>query len=215
VKILIDKAAGGDDKQGEIIVQGPNVMQGYHNRDDENKAVFTDDRSFRTGDLGYLDDDGFLFITGRIKEQYKLENGKYVSPAPLEEQLKLSPYILNAMVYGDNRLYNTALVVADMDAVKKWAADQGITDEGDKLLDNARVKELMQQQVEQYSAEWKGFEKVKKIACISEDFTTQNGLLTPSLKLKRRLAWQKYGTLLDALYSEPPAKQKKAAAATA
>jgi long-chain acyl-CoA synthetase len=215
VKILIDKAAGGDDKQGEIIVQGPNVMQGYHNRDDENKAVFTDDRSFRTGDLGYLDDDGFLFITGRIKEQYKLENGKYVSPAPLEEQLKLSPYILNAMVYGDNRLYNTALVVADMDAVKKWAADQGITDEGDKLLENARVKELMQQQVEQYSAEWKGFEKVKKIACISEDFTTQNGLLTPSLKLKRRLAWQKYGSLLDALYSEPPAKQKKAAAATA
>ena len=81
------------EKHGEIIIYGPNVMQGYHNREEENKAVMTDDGGFRTGDLGYLDDDGYLYITGRIKEQYKLENGKYVAPAPLEEQLKLSSFI--------------------------------------------------------------------------------------------------------------------------
>ena len=81
---------------------GPNVMQGYHNRPEENDEVFTPDGGFRTGDMGYIDDDGFLFITGRIKEQYKLENGKYVVPAPLEEQLKLSPYIVNVMVHGAN-----------------------------------------------------------------------------------------------------------------
>jgi long-chain acyl-CoA synthetase len=215
VKVIIDKSAVGDAKQGEIVIHGPNIMQGYHNRDDENRAVFTDDRGFRTGDLGYLDDDGFLFITGRIKEQYKLENGKYVSPAPLEEQLKLSPYILNAMVYGDNRLYNTALVVADVEAVKKWAAEQGIEGDGEKLLENAQVKDFLLKQVEQYSSEFKGFEKIKKITVIGDDFSTQNDMLTPSLKVKRRVVWQKYGPKLEALYSEGPSKGKKAESATA
>ncbi|MEJ7735342.1 MAG: long-chain fatty acid--CoA ligase [Polyangiaceae bacterium] len=215
VKVVIDKSAIGDGKQGEIVIHGPNIMQGYHNRDDENRAVFTEDRGFRTGDLGYLDDDGFLFITGRIKEQYKLENGKYVSPAPLEEQLKLSPYILNAMVYGDNRLYNTALVVADADAVKKWAAEQGIEGEGEKLLETPKVKEFLLTQVEQYSSEFKGFEKIKKITVTGDDFSTQNDMLTPSLKVKRRVVWQKYGPKLEALYSEGPSKGKQAAAAQA
>jgi long-chain acyl-CoA synthetase len=79
--------------ENEIIVYGPNVMKGYHNRPEENDAVFTEDGGFRTGDMGRVDDEGFLYITGRIKEQYKLENGKYVAPAPLEEQLKLSPFV--------------------------------------------------------------------------------------------------------------------------
>src|SRR6185295_761026 len=125
VKVVLDKSKADDGKQGEIIVYGPNVMMGYHNRDTENKEVFTEDGGFRTGDLGVLDDDGFLFITGRIKEQYKLENGKYVAPAPLEEHLKLSPFIVNAMVYGDNRLFNVALIVPDVEALKAWAKERG------------------------------------------------------------------------------------------
>ena len=216
VKIVIDKSVIGDDKQGEIVVHGPNVMQGYHNRDDENKAVFTEDRGFRTGDLGYLDDDGFLYITGRIKEQYKLENGKYVAPAPLEEKLTLSPFIVNAMVYGDNRLYNTALIVPDMHSLKKWAGEQGISaDSNDKLIENARVKDFLQGEVDKHSGEFKGFERVKKITLAAEEFTPQNGMLTPSLKLKRRVAWQKYGPQIEALYAEAPAKEKKSAAAAA
>ncbi len=126
VKIVIDKTATGEERQGEIVVYGPNVMQGYHNRKEENDAVFTADRGFRTGDLGYLDDDGFLYITGRLKELYKLENGKYVAPAPLEEKMKLSPLIANVMVYGDNRLFNIALVVPEMGALKKWAGENGV-----------------------------------------------------------------------------------------
>ena len=146
-KVVIDKSQTGDERQGEIVIYGPNVMQGYHNRDEENKSAFTEDRGFRTGDLGYLDDDGYLFITGRIKEQYKLENGKYVAPAPLEEQLKLSPFIVNAMVYGDNRLYNVALIVPDLEAVTKWAGDQGLSfDSPEKLVDSPKVKELEPQQ---------------------------------------------------------------------
>jgi long-chain acyl-CoA synthetase len=214
VRIVIDTSQTGDDKQGEIVVYGPNIMQGYHNRDEENKAVFTEDRGFRTGDLGYLDDEGYLYITGRIKEQYKLENGKYVSPAPLEEQLKLSPFIANSMIYGDNRLYNVALVVPDMEALKGWAAEQGI-DAGDtgKLLADKRVKELIMSEVDKHSGAFKGFERIKKVTLTGEDFTMDSGLLTPSLKLKRRVAWQKFGPAIEALYSEEGNKNEAGASA--
>jgi long-chain acyl-CoA synthetase len=178
-------------------------MVGYHNRDQENQEVFTEDGGFRTGDLGVLDDDGFLYITGRIKEQYKLENGKYVAPAPLEEQLKLSPFVTNAMVYGDNRLFNVALIVADVEAVKRWAAEQGVSaDSDEKMLQNARVKEMLQAEVDKASGSFKGFERIKKIAVIGDDFTPQNGMLTPSLKVKRRVVWAKYGSMIEALYAD-------------
>ena len=212
VRIVIDKTATGEDKQGEIVVYGPNIMQGYHARPEENAAVFTEDRGFRTGDLGYLDDEGYLYITGRIKEQYKLENGKYVSPAPLEEQLKLSPFIINSMVYGDNRLYNTALVVPDMENLKKWAGDQGIdTSNQDKLLADKRVVAQVMSEVETFSKSFKGFERIKKITLTAEDFTQENGMLTPSLKVKRRFVWQKYGPQIEQLYAED-AKDKSEAA---
>ncbi|AKT39261.1 AMP-dependent synthetase/ligase [Chondromyces crocatus] len=201
VKVIIDKTESGDPKHGEIVVTGPNVMKGYHNRPEENQAVFTTDKCFRTGDLGYIDEEGFLYITGRIKEQYKLENGKYVAPAPLEEQLKLSPFILNTMVYGDNRLHNVALVVPDLDAVKEWAKTEGVSYQAAAdLLTNARVIAMIQSEVDKYSTEWKGFERVKRITLAEEDFTTDNGMLTPSLKLKRRVAWQRYQKQIESLY---------------
>ena len=157
VKIVIDKSVTDDPKHGEIVVYGPNVMLGYHNRDEENKAVFTDDGGFRTGDLGYVDDDGFLYITGRIKEQYKLENGKYVAPAPLEEQLKLSPFIANAMVYGDNRLYNVALDRPRPRRREEVGRRAGhLADSDDELLENAKVKEFLQDEVDKPGSELQG-----------------------------------------------------------
>lgn len=213
VRIVIDRSETKDDKQGEVVVYGPNVMMGYHNRAEENKAVFTEDQGFRTGDLGYLDEEGYLFITGRIKEQYKLENGKYVSPAPLEEQLKLSPFITNSMIYGDNRLYNVALVVPDLDALKAWAKTQGLdASDADKLLAEPRVKELLMGEVDKHSKTFKGFERVKKIALSAEDFTQDNGMLTPSLKLKRRVAMQKFGPTIEGLYKDEGGKAKEASA---
>jgi len=216
VKIVIDKSETGDDRQGEIVVYGPNVMVGYHNRDEENKAVFTEDGGFRTGDLGQLDDDGFLRITGRIKEQYKLENGKYVAPAPLEELLKLSPYILNSMVYGDNRLFNVALVIPDVEAVKKWAEGEGLSfSTTEELLENPKVKVFLKSEVDKYSADFKSFERVKKITLCPEDFTTENGMLTATLKLKRRVAWQRYQQQIEALYDEAGGDKKPKPAAAA
>jgi len=186
----------------EIVVHGPNVMLGYHNRKEENDAVFTADGGFRTGDMGKIDGDGFLYITGRIKEQYKLENGKYVVPTPLEEQIKLSPYVLNAMVYGDNKPFNVALVVANVDAVTKWGTDNGVSErDADKLLVNAKVRALFKAELEHYGEKFKGFEGVKDFALIPEDFTTDNGMLTPSLKVKRRTVVETYQPLLDGLYA--------------
>ncbi|MDF2697667.1 MAG: Long-chain-fatty-acid--CoA ligase, partial [Labilithrix sp.] len=194
-------------EDGEIVVYGPNVMQGYHNRKEENDAVLLADGGFKTGDMGRLDDEGFVFITGRLKEQYKLENGKYVVPTPLEEQLKLSPYILNVMVHGDNKPYNVALVVANVAAVKEWGKDNGVGEsDPEKLLANAKVRTLFKQQLDQYGEKFKGFEGVKDFTLIAEDFTPENGLLTPSLKVKRRKVFERYESLIEALYSKKKEK---------
>lgn len=196
--------------EGEVIVHGPNVMVGYHNRKEENDAVFTSDGGFRTGDMGRLDADGFLYITGRIKEQYKLENGKYVVPTPLEEQIKLSPYVANVMVYGDNRPYNVALIVANVDALKGWAAENGVSGGLDALLANPKVRELYAAELEAHGAKFKGFEGVKEFALVGEDFTVENGMLTPSLKVKRRKVFEAHQAVIEGLYAK---KSKSAGAA--
>ena len=198
VAIQIDRSATDDPKHGEIIVKGPNVMQGYHNRPEETAAVLMEDRSFRTGDMGYLDPDGYLYITGRIKEQYKLENGKYVVPSPMEETLKLSPYIANVMIYGANKPHNVALIVPDSEALRTWAAREGI-ELGD-ICRNPKVHELIRSEIETLSRDIKGYERVQDFVLCREDFTTENGMLTPTLKVKRRVVLERYGQELDALY---------------
>ncbi|HVU01518.1 MAG TPA: long-chain fatty acid--CoA ligase [Polyangiaceae bacterium] len=199
VTVRIDRDASRDGRDGEIVVFGPNVMKGYHNRPEEQQKAFTPDGGFRTGDLGYLDEDGFLHVTGRIKEQYKLENGKYVAPVPLEEELKLSPYVANAMIYGANRPYNVALVVLAMDAVRKWAEAEGIRSED--LAAEPRVASLIQREIEARSAVFKDYERPRHFILTVDDFTVENELLTPSLKLKRPRVVERYGAALDSLYS--------------
>jgi long-chain acyl-CoA synthetase len=190
----------------ELIVHGPNVMKGYFNRPEENAAVFTADGGFKTGDMGRIEN-GFVYITGRIKEQYKLENGKYVVPTPLEEQLKLSPFVANVMVYGDNRPYNVALIVPNFDAVTSWAKSAGIAASSpDLLIAEESVRKLFDTEVKTYCEKFKGFEEVRDFALVSEDFTTDNGMLTASLKLKRRKVLDVHGGVLDLLYKK---KSKK------
>ena len=201
IRIVIDKTVTGDPVNGEILVYGHNVMKGYHNRKEENDAVFTADGGFRTGDMGYVDDQGFLFITGRIKEQYKLENGKYVVPSPLEEYLKLSGFVANIMIFGANKPYNVAVVVPELDSLKKWAAAEGIaTGDVDALLRNERVRTLYKNELEKHSGEFKGYEKVQRFLLVQEDFTLANDMLTPSLKLKRRNVIKRWEKEIEALY---------------
>jgi long-chain acyl-CoA synthetase len=228
VEVVIDGAGQKDGpREGEVIVFGPNVMVGYHNRSEESAAVFVDRaslpaagapppgsppgsaRGFRTGDMGYLDADGFLYITGRIKEQYKLENGKYVVPTPLEEELKLSPYIANAMAYGDNRPYNVALIVPNIEALKSWAEKNGLaTAKLEELFEHAKVRDLFEKEIAKLSKKFKGYEAVRAFALVADDFTTANGMLTPKLSLKRRKVLEAYGGLIEGIYAKQAARSK-------
>jgi long-chain acyl-CoA synthetase len=198
--VSADEKRLGANQDGEIRMKGPNVMKGYFKLPEQTAAVFDANGYFRTGDMGRFDDDGFLYITGRIKEQYKLENGKYVVPSPLEEELKLSPYIANVMIHGANKPYNVALVVPDKAALTKWAGESGVT-LGDDIEKSEDVKKLIEEELKKHSESFKGFERPVKFALTFEDFTTDNGMLTPTLKLKRRNVLAKYEPALDALYS--------------
>ena len=202
VRIDIDMDAVGSEEVGEIVIHGPNVMMGYYNLPEENEAAFTPDGGFRSGDLGSRDDEGFISIRGRIKEQYKLENGKYVVPSPIEEQLQLSGFVTNIMVYGEQRPHNVAVIVPDIEALKRWADDNGLGDRSiEQLLKEEQVADLIQLELNRYSGPIKGYEKIRGFVLSDEEFTPENGMLTPSLKIKRRAIMTKYGDEIEALYS--------------
>ena len=202
VRIEIDKSVeGSKEEDGEVIAYGENIMLGYHNLPQKTKESINDDGGLRTGDLGHLDADGYLYITGRVKEQYKLENGKYVAPAPLEESLKLSAYIDQVMLYGFNRPHNVAVIVAAMPAVEKFAEENGISGSGESLLGDPIVRELFQKQLELYGKDFKNFEHPQNFALLSEEWGIDNGLLTPTLKLKREVVEDQFRSQIESLYS--------------
>jgi len=202
VRIEIDKSVeGSKEEDGEVIAYGENIMLGYHNLPEKTKESINDDGGLRTGDLGHLDADGYLYITGRVKEQYKLENGKYVAPAPLEESLKLSAYIDQVMLYGFNRPHNVAVIVAAMPAVEKFAEENGISGSGESLLGDPLVRELFQKQLEHYGKDFKSFERPQNFALLSEEWGIDNGLLTPTLKLKREVVEDQFRSQIESLYS--------------
>lgn len=204
VQVIIDRDAveekGSPD--GEIIVRGPNVMQGYHGLDAETAAVMTGDGGFRTGDLGRLDEDGYLFITGRLKEQYKLENGKYVVPAPLEELLQLSPMISQAFINGANKPANIALIVPDFEALGKWAKEKGISGDVENLLDHDDAMKIFAEEIQKASRDFKGYERIREFKLIPEEFSTENGMLTPKMSLKRQVVMDRYESELEELYAK-------------
>lgn len=201
--VTIDRSVTGDPKLGEVLVSGPNVMQGYYQLPNETAEVLTAERTLRTGDMGYLDEDGYLVIAGRIKEQYKLENGKYVVPAPIEERLRVSPLIANCVVFGADRPYNVVLVVPDREGVRQRLAQEGVNDPiEDSISSDPQVARWILEEVRALGREFRSFERPKRIALCEEDFTVKNGLLTPSLKPKRNEIIRRYRAKLDALYEK-------------
>jgi len=207
VTVVIDKSMTGEDSEdGEIVCYGPNVMQGYHNKPEKTAAVLIDDPElgvgFRTGDRGRLDADGFLYITGRFKEEYKLNNGKYVHPASIEEDIKLNPYIANAMIFGDARPYNVCLMVPDFESLKSYIESIGCSGKSPEELIEFRtfVDFLEHQVIDQLSNTYGGYEIPKKFLIIADDFSIDNGLLTQTMKLRRQKVMEKYGEKLMALF---------------
>ncbi len=202
-KVVIDKSvseAGADD--GEIIVYGPNIMKGYHNKPEETAAVIMPDGGFRTGDRGRFDEDGFLWITGRIKEQYKLSNGKYVFPAVIEEEIKLIPEVANAMVYGDGKPYNICLVLPDFDVASRWAAAEGVSANPDQLLTSEKFRTHLTGKIKEHLGEAFGrYEIPEKYLFLKEDFTVENKMLTQTMKLKRRVVLDNYAGDIESLYN--------------
>ncbi|HOJ13981.1 MAG TPA: AMP-binding protein, partial [Deltaproteobacteria bacterium] len=204
VKVVIDSSVveeGAED--GEIVVYGPNVMKGYHNKPEATAAVMTPDGGIRTGDRGRFDKDGFLYITGRIKEQYKLENGKFVFPAALEEDIRLIPYIENAMVYGENKPYNICIVIPDFAVLGKYARENGLPTEPEELVRRKEVYDLIADEVNKaLKGKYGGYEIPKKFLILSQNFSVDDGTLTQTLKVKRRVVIQRLKDSIEALYEK-------------
>ncbi len=201
-KVVIDKSVVEPGaKDGELIAYGPNVMQGYHNKPDQTKEVIMSDGGFRTGDRGYLDEDGFLFITGRIKEQYKLENGKYVFPSVIEEEMKLLTSVENAMIYGDNRKFNVCIVTPDEQFMLTYAKEKGLGNNLKGIVEKEEVKTYLTAEIlKTLEGKFGGYEIPKKFIFVAEPFTLENGTLTQTMKLKRRVVFDKYKDKIEALY---------------
>jgi len=202
-KVVIDTAVSEEGAEdGEIIVYGPNVMKGYHNKPRETEAVIMSDGGFRTGDRGRLDEEGFLWITGRIKEQYKLSNGKYVFPAAIEEEMKLLPNVANAMVYGDGRPFNICLVYPDFAVTERWAAGKGVSPKPEDLTTNENFTAMMTEEIKDHlKKSFAKYEIPEKFLFLNEDFTVENGMLTQTMKLKRRVVLDNYAGEIEQLYS--------------
>jgi long-chain acyl-CoA synthetase len=205
VRVEIDTAVvgdGGDD--GEVVVYGPNVMQGYHNKPEATAAVLTADGGFRTGDRGRIDDNGYLTITGRIKEQYKLENGKYCFPAALEEDVRRVSGVANAVVYGAGRPYNVCLLLPDLPALSRWARERRLDVAEDELLDRAIVLAALGSEIEiELRRKYGGYEVPKRWAWVRQELSVEDGTLTQTMKLKRRVVYERYAELIEGLYRGP------------
>jgi long-chain acyl-CoA synthetase len=190
-------------EDGEILVKGPCIMQGYYKNPEATREVLSEDGWFSTGDIGYVDKDNYLFITDRKKDLIKTAAGKFVAPQPIENALKTSPYILNAMVVGDKRKFIVALLVPNAATVAAKAADQGI-----KFASNAElaahpwVHSLIESEVKRLTVHLAQYENIKRFALLAEDFTFDNGSLTFTLKLKRRVVEQQYASMIESLYAD-------------
>jgi Long-chain acyl-CoA synthetases (AMP-forming) len=208
VKIVIDKSiVEPDATDGEVIVYGPNVMQGYYKKPEATKAVMTPDGGFRTGDRGRLDEDGFLFITGRIKEQFKLDNGKYVFPDSLEGDIKLVHFVEQAMIYGAGRPYTICLVVPDFVALKTYAEKNSLPTDPKKMATSRDITQLIETEiVKALKGKYGGYEIPKKFIFIDEPFTVDNGMITQTMKLKRRVVLEKFKDQIEKLYASPMAE---------
>jgi long-chain acyl-CoA synthetase len=188
---------------GEILVKGPNVMQGYYRKPDATREVFTPDGWFRTGDVGRLDEEGYLTITDRKKELLKTAAGKFVAPAPIENTLKSSPFITNAIVVGDKHKFVSVLVVPNFAAIESEARKSGHEfSTPAQMVKDDWVRGLLSTEIERLTAALAQYEKPKRFALLEQDFTFASGELTYTLKMKRRVIEQRYQDVIARLFAD-------------
>ncbi len=188
---------------GEIEVRGPNVMRGYYNKPEETRAVFTEDGWFKTGDVGTLDADGFLRITDRKKELFKTSGGKYISPQPIEQAIKGSRFVNQVVLVGAERKFPAALIVPMWEQLESYCKLKGIEVRSrQEMCEHPRIIDLFQRQIDKLTPNLARYEKIKKVALLENEFSIENGELTPTLKVKRRVIDQKYRDVIEKLYKD-------------
>ncbi len=190
-------------EDGEVLLRGPGVMEGYHNNPDATAEALDAEGWLHTGDIGEQDDRGFLRITDRKKDLFKTSGGKYVAPSIIESTFKgLCPYASQLVVYGADRNFVSALITLDPDAIQGWAAQHGMEGASyQEIVTSDACREMVQGYVDQLNAGLNRWETIKKFTILESDLTVEDGELTPSLKLKRKVVAEKYQDLLDAHYT--------------
>ncbi|HEY8427851.1 MAG TPA: AMP-binding protein, partial [Sandaracinaceae bacterium] len=187
-------------EDGEILLRGRSIMRGYFGGDERDREAFTPDGWLRTGDIGFLDDDGFLTITDRKKDIIVTAGGKNVAPQRIEQRLMQSRVIARAIVLGDRRKFPVALIVPDGDGVRAWAAEIGLGGDLGSLSRHPKVRALIAAEVERVNQGLASFEQVKRFEILDRDLTLERGELTPTGKVRRRVVTEHFADLVDMLY---------------
>ncbi len=185
--------------EDEILIRGKNVMRGYYNKPELTEQAIDDEGWYHSGDVGYVGDDGHIYITDRLKDLFKLSNGKYIAPQQVESLLKQSPVVGQAVVVGSGRKQTGALIVPDWEALKVALSEKGISNTGtkDELSQKPEVVKFVQREVAEMTRELSDYERVKKVALIPREFSIDKGEMTPTLKIKRGVIDEKYSELID------------------
>jgi long-chain acyl-CoA synthetase len=190
-----------DPATGEIQVKGPNVFLGYLNQPEKTRETFTEDGWLRTGDVGSVDGEGYFRITDRMKDIIITAGGKNITPSELENELKFSPYITDAVVIGDKRPYLTVIVMIDQENVEKFAQDHDVPFSNYASLTRAQeVQDLIQGEIDRVNARFARVEQIKKFFLLDTQLTAEDEELTPTMKLKRKLVERKYEPHIEAMY---------------
>lgn len=189
-------------EDGEILTKGPNVMKGYYKKEAETEEAF-EEGWFHTGDIGHLDEEGFLVITDRKKDIIVTAGGKNVAPQPIENLLKTSPYIENVLTIGDRRKFISALVVPNFEKLEEYAKFNKIPYETNRdLIKNEKIQYFMEKEVDRATPSLASYEKIKKITLLDREFEIVKGEMTPTFKIKRNIVEEKYRDIIDAMYRE-------------
>lgn len=188
-------------EDGEILVKGPSIFKGYWNKQSETALAF-EGGCFHTGDIGRLDEDGFLYVTDRKKDLIKTSGGKFVAPQPIELSLKSNTLVAEAAIIGDRRKFPLVIIAPQFPVLEAWAKENGVEIKSrEMLVEDPRVQELYKGIVAEVNNKLAQFEKLKKIIIVPDEFTMANGSLTPTLKLKRRVIEERYRQNIEGAYS--------------
>lgn len=187
----------------EILVKGPTVMREYYLRPEATAEAFTTDGWFRTGDAGYIDANGALFLTERIKDLFKTSNGKYIAPQAIESRLGEDPLIEQVALIGDQHKFVSALIVPNFDALREYAASHGIAaSTNEELTADPQIHEMMAERIERLQRDFASFERIKKFTLLPNQFTMESGELTNTLKIKRNVIYNRYRDLIESMYED-------------